>query len=75
MRGAVVEAIASIDILDFRLSKIANLLNPDVIPALVALRKRHRLFALSNGNADLDLIGLGGYFELHATARGNAQRD
>jgi len=44
-------------------------LYPDVVPALAALRSRYRLFALSNGNADLGLIGLGEYFELHATAR------
>jgi len=44
-------------------------LYPDVVPALTALRSSHRLFALSNGNADLGLIGLGDYFELHATAR------
>jgi putative hydrolase of the HAD superfamily len=44
-------------------------LYPDVVPALTTLRSSHRLFALSNGNADLGLIGLGDYFELHATAR------
>jgi putative hydrolase of the HAD superfamily len=44
-------------------------LYPDVLPALELLRREHRLFALSNGNADLARIGLDGYFELHVTAR------
>jgi putative hydrolase of the HAD superfamily len=44
-------------------------LYPDVLPALELLRREHRLFALSNGNADLERIGLAGYFERHVTAR------
>ncbi len=44
-------------------------LYPDVRPALDALRRRYRLFALSNGNADLVRCGLDGYFEGHVTAR------
>jgi putative hydrolase of the HAD superfamily len=44
-------------------------LYPDVLPALEILTREHRLFALSNGNADLERIGLAGYFELHVTAR------
>lgn len=42
---------------------------PDVLPALLRLRKRYRLFALSNGNADLDRCGLADYFDGHVTAR------
>ena len=42
---------------------------PDVVPALERLSSRYRLYALSNGNADLEAIGLSRYFELHATAR------
>lgn len=42
---------------------------PDVLPALERLRSRYRLFALSNGNADLDRCGLAGLFEGHVTAR------
>jgi putative hydrolase of the HAD superfamily len=42
---------------------------PDVLPALLRLRKRYRLFALSNGNADLDRCGLAAYFDGHVTAR------
>lgn len=42
---------------------------PDVLPALLRLRKRYRLFALSNGNADLDRCGLANYFAGHVTAR------
>jgi putative hydrolase of the HAD superfamily len=39
----------------------------DVLPALEQLRARFRLFAISNGNADLATIGLGRFFE-HALA-------
>jgi 2-haloalkanoic acid dehalogenase type II len=42
---------------------------PDVVPALETLSSTYRLYALSNGNADLDAVGLSGYFTLHATAR------
>jgi len=42
---------------------------PDVQPALARLRERHRLFALSNGNADLDRCGIGHCFSGHVTAR------
>jgi putative hydrolase of the HAD superfamily len=34
----------------------------DVIPVLQALAPRYQLFALSNGNADLEAIGIAGYF-------------
>ena len=44
-------------------------LYPDVLPALETLRRTYRLFALSNGNADLERIGLADYFERHVTAR------
>lgn len=40
----------------------------DVRPALGRLRMRYRLFALSNGNADLDRCGLGEMFDGHVTA-------
>jgi putative hydrolase of the HAD superfamily len=39
----------------------------DVLPALEQLHTRFRLFAVSNGNADLATIGLARYFE-HALA-------
>jgi putative hydrolase of the HAD superfamily len=41
----------------------------DVRPALDRLVRDYRLFALSNGNADLGLIGLGDYFEANLAAR------
>ncbi len=44
-------------------------LYPDVKPALLRLGKRYRLFALSNGNADLERCGLADYFDGHVTAR------
>jgi putative hydrolase of the HAD superfamily len=34
----------------------------DVVPVLQALAPRYQLFALSNGNADLNAIGIAGYF-------------
>lgn len=40
----------------------------DVRPALVRLRAKYRLFALSNGNADLMRCGLGELFDGHITA-------
>ncbi len=40
----------------------------DVRPALERLRADHRLFALSNGNADLKRCGLADLFEGHVTA-------
>ena len=44
-------------------------LYPDVRPALERLRRRYRLFAVSNGNADLGLCGLARVFDGHVTAR------
>jgi 2-haloalkanoic acid dehalogenase type II len=41
----------------------------DVVPALERLHKRFRLFAASNGNADLAAIGLARYFEHSLAAR------
>jgi len=40
----------------------------DVAAALERLRKRYRLFALSNGNADLERCGIRSLFEGHVTA-------
>jgi putative hydrolase of the HAD superfamily len=42
----------------------------DVRPALTRLSARYRLFALSNGNADLARCGLADLFAGHVTARG-----
>jgi FMN hydrolase / 5-amino-6-(5-phospho-D-ribitylamino)uracil phosphatase len=41
----------------------------DVLPTLQTLAGRFRLFALSNGNADLGRVGLGHYFEAALAAR------
>jgi putative hydrolase of the HAD superfamily len=41
----------------------------DVVPALERLHGRFRLFAASNGNADLAAIGIGRYFEATLAAR------
>jgi putative hydrolase of the HAD superfamily len=41
----------------------------DVPGALNSLRKRFRLFTLTNGNADLTMIGVGHYFEARFAAR------
>jgi len=40
----------------------------DVRPSLERLRGRYRLFAVSNGNADLQRCGIGDLFEGHVTA-------
>ncbi len=40
----------------------------DVRPSLARLRGRYRLFAVSNGNADLQRCGLGDLFDGHVTA-------
>lgn len=44
-------------------------LYPDVLPALEELRGRYRLFTASNGNADLQKIGLEHFFERTIAAR------
>ena len=41
----------------------------DVRPALMRLRSRYRLYALSNGNADLGRCGIADLFAGHITAR------
>jgi putative hydrolase of the HAD superfamily len=41
----------------------------DVLPALATLAREYRLFALSNGNADLAQCGVGQYFESGLAAR------
>lgn len=41
----------------------------DVVPALERLGRRYRLMSLSNGNADLGVIGLAHYFEHSVAAR------
>jgi HAD superfamily hydrolase (TIGR01549 family) len=40
----------------------------DVRPSLIRLRSRYRLFALSNGNADLQRCGIADLFAGHVTA-------
>jgi 2-haloalkanoic acid dehalogenase type II len=56
-----------------------NTLEPyaEVVSALAKLRARYRLATLSNGNADLQRIGLAHHFEvsLHASALGCAKPD
>jgi FMN hydrolase / 5-amino-6-(5-phospho-D-ribitylamino)uracil phosphatase len=41
----------------------------DVRPALTRLKSRYRLYALSNGNADLERCGIADLFAGHVTAR------
>jgi 2-haloalkanoic acid dehalogenase type II len=43
---------------------------PDVLPGLQRLRARYPLATLSNGNADLRLIGLADFFDVSLNARG-----
>jgi len=49
----------------------------EVLPALERLKARYRLATLSNGNADLEAIGIAHHFEvtLHAAALGCAKPD
>lgn len=49
----------------------------DVLPSLERLRSSYRLLALTNGNADLQRIGISHYFERILTARavGHAKPD
>jgi putative hydrolase of the HAD superfamily len=49
----------------------------EVLPALERLKPRYRLATLSNGNADLEAIGMAHHFEvtLHAAALGCAKPD
>lgn len=42
---------------------------PDVRPALESLKTRFRLIAVTNGNANLDKIGIREYFDGHVSAR------
>jgi putative hydrolase of the HAD superfamily len=42
---------------------------PDVLPGLDRLRARYRLASLSNGNADLNLVGVGDYFDVSLNSR------
>jgi putative hydrolase of the HAD superfamily len=41
----------------------------DVVPALETMAKTHKLYVLTNGNADLDVIGIRHYFGEIFTAR------
>ncbi len=52
-------------------SRWRNELTPfdDVVPALEWLKERYPIVALTNGNADLDVIGLGHLFDHVVTAR------
>lgn len=44
-------------------------LYPDVLPGLKGLKERYRLFTATNGNADLQRIGLAHFFERTVSAR------
>jgi len=52
----------------FMVGRNRVVLYDDVRPALQRLRGRYRLFALSNGNADLARCGIADLFEGHVTA-------
>ncbi|GJL83754.1 MAG: hydrolase [marine bacterium B5-7] len=41
----------------------------DVVPSLERLSSHYRLITLSNGNADVDRLGIGNYFEIKVSAR------
>ncbi len=52
----------------FSPSATASSSTPTFVPSLTRLRARYRLFALSNGNADLERCGIGDLFDGHVTA-------
>ncbi len=54
---------------EFMLARNDVALFPDVIPALEQLSKRYPLVSVSNGNADLNRIGLHRFFDASVSAR------
>ena len=52
----------------FRAARQQVSLYPDALPALVRLSKAFRLGVISNGFADVGVIGIGGYFETVVSA-------
>ena len=53
----------------FQAMRNAIELFPDVLPAMTRLKTEFRLLTLSNGNANLTVIGIADYFEASYTAR------
>lgn len=66
--GAAAEALIDEAMEVFLKERNRVRLYDDVRPALERLRAKHRLFALSNGNADLRRCGLADLFDGHVTA-------
>ncbi len=66
--GADVEAAVDAAMEVFLSERNRVRLYDDVRPTLERLRTRHRLFALSNGNADLRRCGIADLFDGHVTA-------
>lgn len=64
--GAAEEVDAAMEV--FLAARNRVQLYDDALPALLRLRKKYRLFALSNGNADLIRCGLHELFDGHVTA-------
>jgi putative hydrolase of the HAD superfamily len=71
------EAIASEAFVTWHAARNQCIPYEDVIPALEALKPHYRLATLSNGNADLECIGLAHHFDvrLHAAELGFAKPD
>lgn len=63
------ESLAEAAFAEFYRARNEVVLYEDVLPVLERLKERYRLFAVSNGNADLAAIGLAPYFEHTLAAR------
>lgn len=63
------ESLAEAAFAEFYRARNEVVLYEDVLPVLERLKDRYRLFAVSNGNADLAAIGLAPYFEHTLAAR------
>jgi putative hydrolase of the HAD superfamily len=75
LRRALVEAGADAGLVDpafevFWAARHEVVLHADVLPALETLRRRCRLVAITNGNAELERTPVGRYFEFTLTAAG-----
>ena len=62
-------SLADVALEAFMRARNSVTLFPEVRSALAVLSTRHRLGAISNGNADLETIGIGHLFGFHVTAR------
>lgn len=65
--GYEIDVDTAFSVFDTERNKIE--LFPDVLPALKSLRQRYKLIAVTNGNADLEKIGIADLFDGYVAAR------